>query len=211
VLYVARIEAAKGAFDLLKAWTKVLIHCPDAQLTMIGPDNTNGIFLQQARSLGVDRSISLREPLPNTLVADVMRESRLFCLPSHKEGTPVCVMEALSCGLPVIATRVGGIPDIVADGTTGLLVEKGDIEGMADALIALLRDQSRCTRMGKEALAFADTHLDIRKTADRLIGLYRETISLYQSTHGAQSVPQTECLSTVGNSSKPNQSSLGAQ
>ena len=60
-------------------------------------------------------------------------------------------MESLSCGLPIVATRVGGIPDIVSHGTTGLLVEKGDIQGLADALIALLRDPSTCIRMGKEA------------------------------------------------------------
>ena len=182
VLFVGRIQAAKGVFDLLHAWVKVLIHCPDAQLTMIGEDHTNGVFLQQARSLGLSQFISLKGPLPSSLVADMMRESRLFCLPSHKEGTPVSVMEALACGLPVIATRVGGIPDIVAHGTTGLLVEKGDIQGLADALIGLFRDPSTCIHMRKEAHAFANAHLDIGKTADRLIELYREAINVH-STH----------------------------
>jgi teichuronic acid biosynthesis glycosyltransferase TuaC len=209
VLYVGRIEAAKGVFNLLQAWVKVLIHSPDALLTMIGEDHNKGLFSQQARSLGLSHSISLKGPLPSPRVADMMRESRLFCLPSYNEGTPVCVMESLSCGLPVVATRVGGIPDIVAHGTTGLLVEKGDIQGLADALVSLLRDPSRCIRMGKAAQEFSDTHLDIRKTADRLVELYRETIRIHSTTLGAQAV-HTKSSSTVGNSTESNPGSLGA-
>ena len=79
-----------------------------------------------------------------------MRASRIFCLSSHIEGTPVSVMEALSCGLPVVATGIGGILDIVDQHTTGRLVNKGDVEGLASALIALLRDYTTCVRMGKE-------------------------------------------------------------
>ena len=65
------------------------------------------------------------------------------------------MMEALSCGLPVVATRVGGIPDIVEHEKTGLLVDKGNIEGLADALVTLLRNPGRCARMGQAAHAFA--------------------------------------------------------
>jgi len=148
--------------------------------------------------------------LPAIEVASLMRKAQLLCLPSYGEGTPNCVMEALASGLPVVATRVGGIPDIVAHGTTGLLVEKGDIQGLADALVSLLRDPSRCIRMGKEAHAFADTHLDIRKTADRLVDLYRETMSVHSSTLGAQAV-HTNCSSTVGNSTESNPGSLAAR
>lgn len=209
VLYVGRIESAKGAYDLLHAWERVLVHCPNARLTMVGEDRTDGLFSQQARSLGVSESISLKGPLPSPQVAGMMRASRVFCLPSHKEGTPVCVMESLSCGLPVVTTRVGGIPDIVRHGATGLLVEKDDIPGLADALITLLRDPSTCIRMGKAAHAFADTHLDIRKTADRLVELYRETINVHSTTLGAQAV-HTNFSSTVGNSTGSNPGSLGA-
>src|SRR5262249_19072281 len=101
---------------------------------------------------------------------------RLLCLPSHKEGTPNCVMEALACGLPVVATRVGGIPDIVEHDKTGLLIDKGDIEGLATSLLTLLRDHSRCARMGQAAHAFAPALLDARKTASRLVELYDELI-----------------------------------
>lgn len=197
VLYVGRIEEAKGAFDILRAWVKVLVHCPDARLTMVGQDRTNGLFTQQARSLGVSDSITLTGPLPPPQVAGLMRASRTFCLPSHDEGTPVCVMEALSCGLPVVATRVGGIPDIVEEEATGLLVDKGDIDGLASALITLLSHPATCIRMGQCSRDFADVHLDIRRTANRLVDLYHETIAAHATTDGVQAA-RTNGLSAVG-------------
>ena len=173
-LFVGQVQKAKGVFDLLLAWAKVRHACPDALLSMVGPDRTNGLFLREAHALGLDSSITLNGPLPPPIVADLMRQSRLLCLPSHGEGTPNCVMEALSCGLPVVATRVGGIPDIVEHDKTGLLVDKGNIEGLADALVTLLRDPDRCARMGQEAYVFAAKHLNARKTVDRLVELYNE-------------------------------------
>ncbi len=185
VLFVGRIEKAKGAFDLLSAWSKVKLACPDASLTVVGPDLTNGLFLREAHALGVDSSITLTGSLPPPMVADLMRQSRLLCLPSHGEGTPNCVTEALSCGLPVVATRVGGIPDIVEHEKTGLLVDQGNIDRLADALVTLLGDPGRCARMGEAGHAFALEHLNARKTVDRLVELYNELITAYSGRQGA--------------------------
>jgi glycosyltransferase involved in cell wall biosynthesis len=177
VLFVGDIMEAKGVFDLLLAWAQVKRACPHASLTMVASaDYTKGLFSREMQSLGVDSSITLTGPLPNPAVANLLRQSRLLCLPSHKEGTPLCVMEALACGLPVVATRVGGIPDIVEHEKTGLLIDKGDVEGLAAALVTLLRDPSQCARMGQVAHAFARVHLDARKTASRLVEFYDELI-----------------------------------
>ncbi len=177
VLFVGRISEAKGALDLVSAWAEVKKAYPAALLTVVGHDHTNGLFVRQARSLGVDSSITLTGPLPSPQVAELMRRSRIFCLPSHQEGTPNCVMEALSCGLPIVATRVGGVPDIVQHEKTGLLVETGDVGGLATALVALLQDFRLCTRMGQNAYAFARAHLDARRTVGRLVELYSELIA----------------------------------
>ena len=178
-LFVGHVQKAKGIFDLLSAWVKVRHACPDALLSVVGPDRTNGLLPRKAHALGVDSSITLTGSVPAPMVANLMRQSRLLCLPSHGEGTPNCVMEALSCGLPVVATRVGGIPDIVEHERSGLLVDKGDIEGLVDALVTLLRDPDRCARMGQAAHAFAGQHLNARKTVDRLLELYNELIAAY--------------------------------
>jgi glycosyltransferase involved in cell wall biosynthesis len=176
VLFVGNIVKTKGVFDLLSAWAKVKRAYPNASLTMVGSDYTKGLFSRAMLSLGVDSSVTLTGPLPLPAVANLMRRSRLLCLPSHGEGTPNCVMEALSCGLPVVATRVGGIPDIVEHDKTGLLIDKGDVEGLATSLVTLLRDPSRCARMGQAAHAFARAQLDARKTINRLVELYDELI-----------------------------------
>lgn len=179
VLFVGHIQRAKGVFDLLKVWVKVRSTCPGASLTMVGQDFTNGVFFEEAKALGVDHSITMTGLLPSSAVAVVMRKSRLLCLPSHAEGTPNCVMEALSCGLPIVATRVGGIPDIVEQGKSGLLVRQGDVEGLAEALIGLLDNSDLCTQMGRVAQAFAREHLDGQKTARRLVELYTELIAAF--------------------------------
>ena len=176
VLFVGRVDKNKGVFDLLLAWAKVRHAYPDALLTVVGQDRTDGLFLREARALGVESSISLTGPLPNEAIADLMRQSQLFCLPSYREGTPVCVMEALSCGLPIVATRVGGIPEIVEHGKTGFLVDKGDVEGLASALITLLSDPGDCAERAQAAQDYAREHLNARKSVSRLIELYEELI-----------------------------------
>ena len=118
-------------------------------------------------------------PLPLHEVASLMRKAQLLCLPSHAEGTPNCVMEALACGLPVVATKVGGIPDIVETNQTGILVDKGDVQGLAAAMVSLLRDSENRTRMGEAGHAFARRYLDARKTAIRLVKLYSELMSSF--------------------------------
>jgi glycosyltransferase involved in cell wall biosynthesis len=85
-------------------------------------------------------------------------------------------MEALACGLPVVATTVGGIPDIVDSNRTGILVQQGDIQGLAEALVSLLQDSDCQARMGEAAYEFAREHLDARRTVVRLVELYRELI-----------------------------------
>jgi glycosyltransferase involved in cell wall biosynthesis len=180
VLFVGRIEDSKGVFDLLSAWAKVRASNPEARLTLVGQDCTKGLFAQRkAIDPRIDRSVSLTGPLSLREVGELMRRARVLCLPSHAEGTPNCVMEAMSCGIPVVATRVGGIPDIVEHQKTGLLVDRGDVAGLADALTALLGDPLRCARMGEAALAFARKHLDARRTAARLVELYRELIAAH--------------------------------
>lgn len=177
VLFVGAVRTTKGAFDLLEAWTQVVANWTHAELWVVGPDYTNGRFVQEVQSRGHDKAVKMLGPQPLNHVADLMRQAQVLCLPSHGEGTPNCVMEAMACGLPVVATEVGGIPDIVDSNRTGILVQKGDIQKLAEALTSLLHDSGQRKRMGQAAYEFAREHLDARKTTERLVGLYRDLLT----------------------------------
>jgi glycosyltransferase involved in cell wall biosynthesis len=187
VLFVGRVEEDKGVFDLLAAWAQVRGTVRDAFLTVAGPDRTGGRFLTTAGRFGVQDSIRLLGPVSHSTIPELMRNSRILCLPSHKEGTPNCLTEALSCGLPVVATRVGGIPDVVEHQRHGLLVDRGDVEGLAEALVTLLSDQARYSSQSSAAQAFASKHLDARKSVARLAEFYQELVAARRSEHGVPS------------------------
>lgn len=182
VLFVGRVTEAKGVFDLLEAWKGVIARSEWAELWIVGPNHRDARFLRAIESCGQGKSIKVLGPLPLREVADLMRQAQVFCLPSHAEGTPNCVMEAMACGLPVVATEVGGIPDIIDSNRTGILVQKEDDRKLAEALTSLLQDSGRRERMGEAAYAFACEHLDARRTAERLVGLYRELIAASPGT-----------------------------
>jgi glycosyltransferase involved in cell wall biosynthesis len=85
--------------------------------------------------------------------ADELARAAIFCLPSHAEGLPMAMLEAMAAGKAIVTTGVGGIPDAVSDGENGLLVEPGQVAALADALARLLGDEAERRRLGERARA----------------------------------------------------------
>ncbi len=156
-LAVGRFVAKKGPLHTIRAFARMRERWPEtrsAELVMVG----DGPLLAAARTLTdelrlapVIRFAGVRSP---DQVAELMRGARAFLQHSlvapdgDSEGSPVAVMEAQLSGLPVVATRHAGIPEVVLDGRTGLLVEEGDVEAMAEAMQNLVMDPSRAARLG---------------------------------------------------------------
>jgi glycosyltransferase involved in cell wall biosynthesis len=92
------------------------------------------------------------------------------------EGTPVSAIEALASGTPVVATRVGGVPDVVTDGVDGFLVEPGDTEAAAERLVELARDPELRARMGEAGRANARERYSVERLVDDVDRLYRELL-----------------------------------
>jgi glycosyltransferase involved in cell wall biosynthesis len=136
ILYVGRIEDEKGARDLCAAFEKVAAARADAALVMVGDGRARAAAQEALRALG-DRAL-FPGPRPLAEVPVWMGACDLLTLPSHHEGTPNVLLEALCCGRRVVATRVGGIPDIVHRDELGALVPVGDVGALADALAAAL-------------------------------------------------------------------------
>jgi len=148
----------KKAPDLtLWAFAKVFKACPEARLIMVG----GGYLLQAckrlARVLGLEDAVEFRGECLHQEVAAIMRGARCFVQHSIRasngdsEGTPNSVMEAGACGLAVVATRHAGIADVVIDGETGLLVDEGDVNCMAQHMLRLALDEKSAGRLGERA------------------------------------------------------------
>ena len=147
-LAVGRFVAKKGPLDTLEAFALLrgLTDQADAcRLVMVGDGPLLPVVQERVRQLGLDQFVQFPGVLSPDAVAEEMRRARVFVQHSRtaedgdEEGCPVSVMEAQLCGLPVVATRHGGIPDVVVDQQTGRLVQEGDRRGMAEAM-ALLAD-----------------------------------------------------------------------
>ena len=136
-VYVGNLKADKGVLDLAKAWDTIAAQIPDARLAIIGGGPARDQLAAAVDKFG-DRVILLG-PRPLGEVPKWMAAADVVTLPSHAEGTPNVVLEALASGRRVVATRVGGIPDLITRGELGALVPPSDPDALARALALALR------------------------------------------------------------------------
>jgi glycosyltransferase involved in cell wall biosynthesis len=137
ILYVGNLKDTKGCLDLLEAFPRVLLTHPDANLIFIGSGPCREPLLQRAAALGCRNRVHLVGAVEHHALGDWFRAADLLCLPSHNEGVPNVVLEAMACGTPVVATRVGGIPEVLPE-QAGMLVEAHDRMGLEGALVDAL-------------------------------------------------------------------------
>ena len=135
---VARLEQEKGHPTLIDAWPAILASFPDATLLMIGEGSRLDALTAQVRDLGLERSVIFtgrRDDVP-----EVTKSLDVAVLPSYREAQGLTILEAMALSRPVVASNVGGIPEMIEDGRTGLLVPPHDSTALADAILRLLRD-----------------------------------------------------------------------
>ena len=145
IVTAARLDPAKGQATLLAAFARLRRVHPDAFLVLAGEGPERAALEALVAQLGLDGHVELsgRRDVPLLLGA-----ADLACVPSRKEGLSVFALEAQAAGIPVVASRVGGLPEAVADGETGLLVPPGDVDALAHALTALAADPDRRAALG---------------------------------------------------------------
>jgi glycosyltransferase involved in cell wall biosynthesis len=156
-LAVGRMVEKKAPNLTLAAFARVLHQCPDARLRMVGSGELFDECCQLAAAMDMERAVSLLGAQPHEAVREEMLRARTFVQHSitapggDSEGTPVAILEASAAGLPVVATRHAGIPDVVVEGTTGFLVDEGDTDGMARHLVALAGNPGLADELGRNA------------------------------------------------------------
>jgi glycosyltransferase involved in cell wall biosynthesis len=153
-LFVGVLERYKNVDGLADAWRLAAPRVPDAQLRLVGAGTLRPVVEQLLRD--VPGQTSWDERLTQPEVSRALDEATALVLPSRSEGMGRVVVEAFCRGRAVVAARVGGIPDLVEDGKNGLLVEPGDTQALADALVRILTDRELAERLGAGAHASAD-------------------------------------------------------
>jgi glycosyltransferase involved in cell wall biosynthesis len=187
---VATLRAQKALDVLIRACVPLARSFPGLRVLIAGGDGRPGEPERErlaalARELGVGEQVSLlgrRSDVPELLAAlDVA------ALSSDFEGAPLSVLEYMEAGKPVVATRVGGVPDLVEEGVTGLLVEPRDPEGLAEALAELLGDRGRAAAMGRAGRERRRREFSISNTVHQVEALYEELYAAKRRGQGFSS------------------------
>ena len=171
---VGRFVEKKAPQLTLVAFQRAMREVPDARLTMIGDGPLLAPCRELAWGLGIGHAVKFRGARPPHEVAAAMRSARAFLQHSIRastgdsEGTPVAVLEAGATGLPVVATRHEGIPEVVREGQTGLLVDERDVDGMAAHIITLARSPDLAAQLGKTARAHVIARFSLEASLARL-------------------------------------------
>ena len=178
VVCVARLRPVKNLGLLLEACAALQSRGVEFRCVLVG-DGPCRDDLEAARArLGLSKVVELVGAAEQAEVLAWWRRATIAALTSTSEGMPVCLMEAAACGVPAVAVAVGGIPELVEDGVTGVLVPVGDTRALASALEQLLRKPELAARMGVAARRRVEERFSIRRQVDCLLALWTEVVGV---------------------------------
>lgn len=180
LLFLGRLRDKKGVYDLVRAMPAILARHPGAVLTLAGDGDLDGTVLL-ARALNVGHAVRLPGWVDGAAKDALLADATLLLLPSYFEGLPVCILEAMAEGIPVVASAVGGIPEVLDHGRCGVLHAAGDIDALAQAVLALLddamRDQARYTALRRAAHARALHVYSVQAVQAGIDALYGQALA----------------------------------
>jgi glycosyltransferase involved in cell wall biosynthesis len=176
VLCVGRLVPVKGQLVLLEAVAELVRGGHDVRVGLVGAGPMHDELAAAARRLGIEERVELTGPLGHPEVLERMRAADVFCLPSFAEGVPVVLMEAMALGVPVVTTRVMGIPELVEDGVSGLLVAPGSRSELVAALRRLIDDGQLRAALGEAARRRVEAEHDLDRSAAQLRALFAERV-----------------------------------
>ncbi|HEX7787557.1 MAG TPA: glycosyltransferase, partial [Methylomirabilota bacterium] len=173
---VAMFRGSKGHAQLLEAFTKVRAHRPAASLLLVGDGPRRAWIEQLARDAKLSDAVVLTGFRPD--VSALLGAMDCFALASTRtEGVPQALLQAFAVGVPVVASRIGGIPEVVSDGQTGLLVASGSSDELAGAILRVLDDSDAAARRARAARALVERSFSHEASITRLLALYEELLA----------------------------------
>ncbi len=171
VLFLGELGQRKGCYDIPAIWEKVLEKIPDARLVMAG-DGEAAQVRQAFRDRGIESGVTFPGWVRGQEKERLLRESAVFLFPSYHEGMPMAVLEAMGYGMGVVATSVGGIPQLIRNGESGYVRQPGDIQSMADDVARLLADDSLRAACGSRARECVQERYSRERHIERLSEIY---------------------------------------
>jgi N-acetyl-alpha-D-glucosaminyl L-malate synthase BshA len=174
LMHLSNFRTVKRVRDIVRIFARVRQSVPSV-LVMVGdgPDRVHAE--EEARTLGLEHEIYFLGKID--VVAPLLANADCFLLPSESESFGLSALEALACGVPVVASNVGGLPEVVRDGVTGALRQPGDVEGMATAAVEILTDRDRWTAMSTAAAADARARFALADVVAQYEALYDRAIA----------------------------------
>lgn len=175
MLFLGRLNRGKGAYDLLEAFSRITNEngLPGPQL-WLGGDGEIEACREAAVRLGIADRVKFLGWVRGDDKQRLLEQASMYVLPSYREGLPMSVLEAMASGLPVVTTRIGGIPEAVTDGVEGYLIEAGDIASLSDRLQRLTTSPQDAARMGRAARSRVEAEFSAQVIVPRLEAIYAE-------------------------------------
>lgn len=176
VLFAGTLNKRKGYKDLINAFGKISAKHPDWSLCLAG----NGEIEQAkqlAKSLNLNEKVLFSGWIESHIKEEIFNTADIFCLPSYAEGFPMAVLDAFSYGLPVVATPVGGLPDILKHGENALVFEPGNINALADNLDRLISDDNLRNKLSQESLNLSKGPFNIETITAKLDIIYENILN----------------------------------
>ena len=170
-LAVGRLIEQKDHATLLRAFALVHAEQPDAHLAILGAGPLESDLRALVDELGLDGAVTLPG---RTEIRDWLGRADVFVHSSRWEGFGIVLLEAMLAGLPVVATRVSAVPEVVVDGETGFLLQAGDVAGLADAVGRLLADRELAGRLGGAGERRARAHFSVERMVAETLAVYRD-------------------------------------
>jgi glycosyltransferase involved in cell wall biosynthesis len=164
--YVGRFEKVKGITNLVGAIPQILKQLDNAQIEIIGKGTLSRDIKLQLEKYCTSNAVKILGWVPYIMLPKYYNDFKLLVLPSYSEGVPSVTLEAMSCGTPVLATPVGGIPDIIKDGETGFLLESNDPDHIADKIVELLNKPELLEKVSKNAYKWVKENFSKEKTLE---------------------------------------------
>jgi glycosyltransferase involved in cell wall biosynthesis len=174
--YIKAHRRIYGPDILIKALAQVRERGHDVNLFLAGEGEMTGELRQLCRKLGVDDAVTFVGFIDNANIVDFISDHHVMVMPSHQESFGVAVLEAGAAGRPVIATDIGGVPEVLRPEKTGLMVPPNDVGALADAIARLAEQPQLRAELGRNAREFAQSEYSWDRSLDLMIDLYERLI-----------------------------------